>query len=206
MKELFKRYPMLKPLEKDISTALEIMLNCYYSGGKIMLIGNGGSASDCAHMTGELLKDFYIKRPIGEDFYYKLSSISESARQTANKLQQGIACIDLTAFNSTLTAIGNDTGFEFAFAQTLYSLYKPNDILIAFTTSGTSKNIIKTLEVAKALGSKTITFTGENGLKDESLSTVTLKVPEHETFKAQELHLPIYHYLCKRLEEILFEV
>ena len=205
MENLIKRYPALKGMEYKITNALNIMEDCYRNGGKIMLIGNGGSSADCSHIAGELLKDFYIKRPIESEFSKKLSAISKSAEETALKLQKGIPCIDLTALTGALTALGNDTGYEYAFAQLFYSLYRENDVLIAFSTSGTSKNVIKTLEVAKALNAKTITFTGENGLKDESLSTVTLAVPETETYLAQELHLPIYHYLCKRLEEILFK-
>ena len=206
MKELLSRYPALQGLEKEISTALNVMLNCYNNGGKIMLIGNGGASADCGHIAGELLKDFYIKRPIDSGFYKTLSNISLSAEDTANKLQKGVPCIDLTAFNSAITALGNDVGYEYTFAQLFYSLYKPNDILIAFTTSGTSQNVIKALEVAKALNAKTISFTGKNGILNKNLSTVDISVPETETYKAQELFIPIYHYLCKEIERILFKV
>ena len=206
MKELLSRYPALKGLENEISTALNVMLNCYNNGGKIMLIGNGGASADCSHIASELLKGFYIKRSIDNNFYKTLSNISLSAEDTANKLQRGVPCIDLTAFNSTLTALGNDVGYEYAFAQLFYSLYKPNDILIALTTSGTSQNVIKALEVAKALNAKTITFTGKNGILNKNLSTVDISVPETETYLVQELFAPIYHYLCKELERILFKV
>lgn len=205
MENLLSRYPALKCVENEISNALNIILDCYNKGGKIMLIGNGGSCSDCAHVAGELLKDFYIKRPIDKEFYNKLSALGESGKETAEKLQKGIPCIDLTAFNSTLTALGNDTGYDVALAQIFYSLYKENDVLIAFTTSGKSKNIIKTLEVAKVLNAKTITFTGKNGIINKQLSSADISVPETETYKIQELHLPVYHYLCKQAEEILFK-
>lgn len=204
MQKLIEKYPALKGMEDKINSALSIMENCYRSGGKIMLIGNGGSSADCSHISGELLKNFYIKRPLDSDFYKTLSNISLSAEDTANKLQKGVPCIDLTAFNSAITALGNDVGYEYAFAQLFYSLYKEGDILIAFTTSGKSKNVIKALEVCKALNSKTITFTGKNGVISEDLSTVTLNVPETETYLVQELCLPIYHFLCKQLEENLF--
>ena len=204
MENLIKRYPALKGMEEKINNALSIMENCYRNGAKIMLVGNGGSSADCSHIAGELLKDFYIKRPIKSEFSKKLSAISSSATETALKLQEGIACVDLTALTGALTALGNDTGYEYAFAQLFYSLYSDGDVLIAFTTSGTSKNVIKTLEVAKAFNAKTITFTGKNGIKHPELATVDLSVPETETYLAQELHLPIYHYLCKKLEEVLF--
>lgn len=205
MDNLLERYPSLTPIKNQIEKALDIIIECYNNGGKLLLIGNGGSCSDCAHIAGELLKDFYIKRPIDQDFYNKLSAVSESAKQTATKLQKGVPCVDLTAFNSTLTALGNDTGYDVGFAQLFYSLYKPNDVLIAFSTSGKSQNIIKTLEVAKALNAKSISFTGKNGLVNNDLSTAVIAVGETETYKVQELHLPVYHYLCKKAEEILFK-
>ena len=203
MENLVAKYPKLKGLENKINLALEIMRNAYKNGGKFLVIGNGGSCSDCAHFTAELLNKFNAKRPIDKDFYNKLASVSKSAKDTANVLQKGIPCIDLTALSSTLTAISNDVGFEYGFSQLFYSLYREGDVLIAFTTSGKSKNVIKALEVAKALNAKTITFTGKNGLLNEDLATVNLSVNEEETYAIQELHLPLYHYVCSELEKDL---
>ena len=204
MEYLVKNYPLLKGLENKIDLALEIMRNAYKNGGKFLVIGNGGSSADCAHFSAELLNKFNTKRPLDKDFYKSLSGISSSAKDTANVLQKGIACVDLTALSSTLTAISNDVGFEYAFSQLFYSLYREGDVLIAFTTSGKSKNVIKALEVAKALGAKTITFTGKNGLLNEELATVNLAVNEEETYLIQQLHFPLYHYICKELEKDLF--
>ncbi|MBO5713640.1 MAG: SIS domain-containing protein [Clostridia bacterium] len=204
MDKLIKKHPELAGLENKINNAIEILKRCYESGNKILLIGNGGSSADCAHFAGELLNKFNVKRPISNDFYAKLSTISSSALDTANVLQKGIPCIDLTSFTSALTAISNDVGYNYAFANLFYSLYNDGDVLVAFTTSGKSKNVIKALEVAKALNAKTITFTGKNGIFIKDLATVDLSVNETETYLIQELHLPIYHYVCKRLEELLF--
>ena len=204
MENLVAKHPKLKGLENKINLALEIMRNAYKNGGKFLVIGNGGSSADCAHFTAELLNKFNAKRKIDGEFYNKLASISKSAEETANVLQKGIPCIDLTALSSTLTAISNDVGFEYSFSQLFYSLYREGDVLIAFTTSGKSKNVIKALEVAKALNAKTITFTGKNGLIDENLATVNLSVNEEETYAIQELHLPLYHYVSSELEKDLF--
>jgi D-sedoheptulose 7-phosphate isomerase len=106
------------------------MLDCYRNGGKILICGNGGSSADSAHIAGELLKDFAKKRPIDDDFKAKLSAISNSAKDTACVLQKGVPCIDLTALNATLTAIGNDINFDYGFAQIFYSLASKNDLLI----------------------------------------------------------------------------
>lgn len=202
--ELIKRYPALCEQKNNIENAIKMLLDCYHKGGKILICGNGGSASDSAHIAGEMLKDFAIKRPIDDDFKQKLSSISESAKQTAEVLQKGVPCVDLTALTSALTAVGNDASFEVGYAQLFYALAKENDVLIGMSTSGNSKNVVKAVEVAKALGVKTIGFTGAKGGKLEELCDVCLKAPETETYKIQEYHLPIYHYICLEVEKTLF--
>ncbi len=202
--ELFTRYPALVDIKDDIDSALNLMLDCYRNGGKILICGNGGSSADSAHIAGELLKDFAKKRPIDDDFKAKLSAVSSSAKETASVLQKGVPCIDLTALNATLTAIGNDINFDYGFAQIFYSLASKNDLLIGLSTSGNSKNVVKAVEVAKALNIKTIGFTGANGGKLNDLCDVCIKAPATETYKVQEYHLPIYHYLCLQIENTLF--
>jgi D-sedoheptulose 7-phosphate isomerase len=202
--ELFTRYPALVDIKDDIDSALNLMLDCYRNGGKILICGNGGSSADSAHIAGELLKDFAKKRPIDDDFKAKLSAISNSAKDTACVLQKGVPCIDLTALNATLTAIGNDINFDYGFAQIFYSLASKNDLLIGLSTSGNSKNVVKAVEVAKALNIKTIGFTGAKGGNLNDLCDVCIKAPATETYKVQEYHLPIYHYLCLQIENTLF--
>ena len=202
--ELFTRYPALVDIKDDIDSALNLMLDCYRNGGKILICGNGGSSADSAHIAGELLKDFAKKRPIDDDFKAKLSAISNSAKDTACVLQKGVPCIDLTALNATLTAIGNDINFDYGFAQIFYSLASKNDLLIGLSTSGNSKNVVKAVEVAKALNIKTIGFTGAKGGNLNDLCDVCIKAPAIETYKVQEYHLPIYHYLCLQIENTLF--
>lgn len=202
--ELFSRYPALNVIKDDILKALSKMLDCYKKGGKILICGNGGSASDSAHIAGELLKDFAKKRPIDDDFKQKLSAISDSGKETACVLQKGVPCIDLTALTSALTAVGNDADFKFGYAQLFYALASKDDILIGLSTSGNSKNVVKAIEVAKALNIATIGFTGANGGKLSELCDVCIKAPETETYKIQEYHLPIYHFLCLEIEKTLF--
>lgn len=202
--ELFTRYPALIDIKDDIDSALNLMLDCYRNGGKILICGNGGSSADSAHIAGELLKDFAKKRPIDDDFKAKLSAVSSSAKETASVLQKGVPCIDLTALNATLTAIGNDIDFSYGYAQIFYSLAGKNDLLIGLSTSGNSTNVVKAIEVAKALNVKTIGFTGAKGGKLNELCDVCIKAPATETYKVQEYHLPIYHYLCLQIENVLF--
>ena len=199
--ELCTRYPALRAVKSDIENAVNIILDSYRSGGKILLCGNGGSAADCEHISGEFLKGFLMKRePTGEE----LLALKETLGERAEKLQRGVAAIPLTSLSSSLSAFANDVDAELVYAQLVYALGKKGDVLLSISTSGNSKNVALAVKCAKALGIKTIALTGEGGGALLSLADVTVKAPECETYKIQEYHLPIYHAICADVEEILF--
>ena len=199
--ELCTRYPALRAVKSDIENAVNIILDSYRSGGKILLCGNGGSAADCEHISGEFLKGFLMKRePTGEE----LLALKETLGERAEKLQRGVAAIPLTSLSSSLSAFANDVDAELVYAQLVYALGKKGDVLLSISTSGNSKNEALSVKCAKALGIKTIALTGEGGGALLSLADVTVKAPECETYKIQEYHLPIYHAICADVEEILF--
>ena len=180
---------------------------CYKAGGKILLCGNGGSAADCEHISGELLKGFLSKRALQYDDRNKLYEVMayDEATDMANKLQRAIPCIPLTAMSASITAFANDVDPNMAFAQLTYALGTSKDILIALSTSGNSANIVNALKVAKAMGMTTIAFTGNKANTECSkVATITIHAPASETYLVQELHLPIYHYLCAELERRVF--
>jgi D-sedoheptulose 7-phosphate isomerase len=112
--------------------------------------------------------------------------------------------ISLNSHPSFATAFGNDVNFEMIFAQQLYVLGDKNDICIGFSTSGNSVNVIKALQVAKAKQIKTVAFTGSDGGECAKIADCCIKVPETETYRIQEYHLPIYHALCAMLEEYFY--
>ena len=201
MKTFYERYPELLDQKKNIEMAIDLLENCFKNSGKILVCGNGGSSSDSAHITGELMKNFINRRPLSESTYNKINQ--EFDEEISSKLQFGIPCIDLTSQSPLLTAFSNDVDPDFIYAQEVvgYSKDSPNDVLIALSTSGNSKNVVNAVKVAKALGLKTISLTGKKESELSRLSSICIKAPEEETYKVQEYHLPIYHYICMELEK-----
>lgn len=193
--ELLKRYPGLKECRVDIDAALKLMINTYKTGGKVLVCGNGGSAADSEHIVGELMKGFMLKREVTDE------RIPENLRKN---LQGALPAISLPSQNAILSAFINDVEPDMMYAQLVYGYSKDNDLLICLSTSGNSKNCVNAAEVAKCMGIKVLSLTGANESKLSKLSDCTIKVPETETFKVQEYHLPIYHYLCAMTEYCFF--
>ena len=204
LSELQEKYPVLCGLKENILKAFTIIENTYKNGGKVLLCGNGGSAADCEHIVGELLKSFNKRRVIEKDVFDKLEEFGEDGKLLQNTLEGGLPAISLTSHLALSTAFANDKQPCAVFAQQLYALAKKDDVLIALSTSGNSKNCVLAAMVAKAKSLKVISFTGEKQSKLSNLSDVTINVPETETYKVQELHMPIYHALCLMLEEEFF--
>lgn len=198
IEELFERYPQLKGCEGEIKTAFELLLACYEGGGKVLTCGNGGSAADAEHIVGELLKKFRRHRDIDADIAAKLPA------ELAAKLEGALPAVSLVSMSGILTAFANDVAWETAFAQQVYGLGAAGDVLIALSTSGQSANCVAAAQVAKAKGMKVVALTGAAGGKLAALADAAIAVPETETFKVQELHLPVYHALCAALESALF--
>jgi phosphoheptose isomerase len=179
------------------------MLNQAFRLNKtLFLCGNGGSAADAEHMAGELLKGFLLPRKLNSDIKKILKEkYGDDGIQLADKLQEGFRTITLNSHPSFLTAYSNDVDYNAAFAQQIYVLGNKGDILIGFTTSGNSPNILNAFKVAAAAGITTIAMTGLTGGKAADIANCCIQVPEKETYKIQELHLPIYHALCAALED-----
>ena len=194
--DLFERYPQLNICTKDIKKALALMIDTYKNGGKILVCGNGGSASDADHIVGELMKGFLKDRKVTDE------RIPQELRE---KLQGALPAISLCAHTSLMTATMNDNDADMIFAQQVYGYANENDLLIALSTSGNSKNVVNAVKVAKALSVKTIALTGETGGMLKELADVAICAPSTETYKIQEYHLPIYHYLCAKIEKEFFE-
>jgi len=205
LNELMTRYPQLKVCEKAILSAEKMMLDTYREGGKILVCGNGGSAADSDHIVGELMKGFLLKRKMNDNTAKKFKdALGDGAEELVEKLQCGIPAISLPAQSAVLSAYVNDVDAELMYAQLVFGYAKEGDMLIAISTSGNSKNAYAAAKVAKALGIKTLALTGAADSKLSALCDCTVKVPETETFKVQELHLPVYHYLCASVERTLF--
>ena len=206
LEELLKRYPALSEIREEIISAEEAVTECYKSGGKLLLCGNGGSCADCEHIVGELMKGFLKKRPLSEAKKAEMKANNPCLEEDIlNKLQQALPAISLPSITALNSAFCNDVDAELVYAQPLMSLGRKNDLLIAISTSGSSKNVCAAAKVAKALGIKVIGLTGGSGGKLKNIADICVCVPETETFKIQELHLPVYHYICAAVESKFFK-
>ena len=205
IQQLITRHPQLKDIAANINSAFEILRDSYKSGGKLLIAGNGGSASDAEHIAGELMKTFYKDRALPSSFINEVKKIdSEIADYLITKLQPGLPAIALSGHASLNTACINDICGYITFAQQVYAYAKDNDVFLGISTSGNSKNVLYAAAVAKAKGLKIIGLTGESGGKLKQFCDICICVPETETYKVQELHLPVYHTLCMMLEDYFF--
>lgn len=201
LEQLLSRHSILFPLKEAIANAAEIIVNSYRNGGKVLVCGNGGSASDADHIVGELMKSFETHRPLAINLQEKLKEVSpERGQLLAEKLQQGLPAISLTVHNALITAISNDISGDMIFAQQITGLGNKGDVLIGLSTSGNAQNVVDAFIVAKAKGLITIGLTGKTGGKMKDFCDVLINVPEKRTPYVQELHLPVYHVLCMMVE------
>lgn len=202
---LIDRYPKLIVCREDIISAYEILEEAYSSGRKLLVSGNGGSASDSEHIVGELMKEFKLKRRVFGEQAAALKEIDLELGQTlAEGLQGALPAISLTGHSSLTTAFMNDAMPELVFAQQVNGYGKPGDVFLGISTSGNSKNVLYAAVNAKAKGLKVIGLTGSKENKLMKYADVCIRVPETETYKIQELHLPVYHCLCLMLEDKFF--
>ena len=203
--KLFNKYPELVECQLSIENSFNAIKLAYESGRKVLLAGNGGSAADCEHVVGELMKGFMSKRPLPQEMKDKLAAVSDGDNYLGNHLQGALPAISLVSHSALMTAFSNDVAPDMVFAQQVYGYGKAGDVFIGFSTSGNSNNINHAVKVAKALGLVTIGFTGKSGGALKTLCDVTISVPFDSTPDIQERHLPIYHTLCIMLEEAFFE-
>jgi len=205
LEELMERYHALEECRAEIERAGELMMETYRAGGKIMVCGNGGSCADSDHIVGELMKGFLKLRPIkGKKRDALCQALGDSGEEIVDKLQGGIPAISLPAQAAVLSAFANDVDASLVYAQLVYGYARKGDLLIGLSTSGNSKNVVAAARVAKAVGISALALTGSRESKLSAICDRTVRVPETETFKVQELHLPIYHYLCAYMENEIF--
>ena len=181
----------------QLDKAIEMKIESYKNGGKLMVCGNGGSASDSAHIVGELVKGFLKKRPLPADWSEALGGAN---------LQMGLPAIDLTAQGAVIAAVVNDLGGEYMYAQQVMAYGNPGDVIIGISTSGNAKNCELALKAAALKGVKTIALTGKGGGRLGQIADVLVESCETETYKVQEEHIRLYHELCARVEGAFFEV
>ena len=169
----------LREMESEIDQAVATIVECLRRGGKVLSCGNGGSAAESAHFSTELLCRFEKDRP-------------------------SLASMNLTADGSFLTATGNDYDFASLFSRQIDGLGRTGDVLVAFTTSGNSQNVLKALRSARTLGMKSIALLGRDGGEAKELADISLIVPAQSTAHIQEAHQVLLHVLCGEIEKQMF--
>lgn len=204
IRELVNRFPVLERETTHIEESTRLMIEASSGGGTLFFCGNGGSAADAEHIVGELLKGFILRRRMKEELAEKFKSYGAQGAELAEKLQCGLRAISLTSHPGFATAFSNDVDGTMVFAQQLLALGRKNDVVMGISTSGCSRNIHNCFITAKAIGVKTILLTGDTEASCAELADCVIRVPETETFKIQELHLPVYHAICLILEDFFY--
>ena len=199
VEDLLARRPELAPCAVDVADVCGAVIDCFERGGKLLLCGNGGSAADCEHIAGELLKGFLKKRPVPAD---ECPSLDE---ETLGKLQMGLPVVPLTGFPAFNSAFCNDADPDLVYAQLTLALGRPGDILFCISTSGNAQNVVAAARVARSRGLAVVALTGASGGALAPLADVAVTVPADRTHLAQELHLPVYHCICAAVEEHFFK-
>lgn len=204
--ELIKRYPILERVREDIDVVYGILERCYENGGKLLIAGNGGSAADAEHIVGELMKGFVKRRPVTEEMKEALEKADPvRGKELSEKLQGGLPAIALVDHAALSTAFANDVDGMLSYAQQVNGYGKLGDVFLGISTSGNAENVMYAAVTAKAKGMKVVGLTGKDGGKLAGIADAAVIVPEMETYKIQELHLPVYHALCLMLEHRFYE-
>ena len=205
LSRLIERYPVLAVCRDDIHAALELLVRLYRSGNKLLVCGNGGSASDSEHIVGELMKGFLKPRPLPPEEAERLAGAGGAlGREIAARLQGALPALALTSQVALGTAVSNDIHGDMVFAQAVHGLGRAGDALLGISTSGNARNVINACVVARSREMKTILLTGRTGGNLLAHADVAIRVPADTVVEIQELHLPVYHTLCMELEEIFF--
>jgi len=213
--ELGRRLPVLQPMLEDLAEAWRLLVTSFDQGGRLLLCGNGGSASDSEHIAGELLKGFNLKRPVPvedkETILLRFAAgrpVKDAARadleSALGRLQLGLPAIPLVSQAALGSAVANDLGADLAYAQQVMALGCPGDVLLGISTSGNALNVLQAIRLARGLGVTTIGLTGADGGRLAAEADLCLRVPAMRTPDVQELHLPVYHTLCAMLEQHYF--
>jgi len=204
--EFIRRHSRLEFLLPVLLEVLQKLVTCFTQNGTLFVCGNGGSYADALHITGELMKSFERKRPLPATDQEKLRELP-FGEDLAQYLEVGLRAIPLGLNGSLNSALENDIPLRYMmFAQELYALGRPGDVLIGISTGGNAKNVIMAMSVARIKGIITIALTGENGGQMATVADLALRVPGNRTFQVQEEHIAVYHLLCAMVEAYWFKI
>ncbi|TVQ21833.1 MAG: SIS domain-containing protein [Spirochaetaceae bacterium] len=198
------RHPTLAQCRADISAAYQTLAGTFRRGGRLLICGNGGSFSDAEHIAGELAKAFLLPRPLTGEQKARFCEAGDIGAALAKGLQRALPAIPLGTAGALSSAIANDNGQEFIYAQQVLAYGTAGDTLLAISTSGRSVNVVYAAQTAKTMGLTVVALTGKDAGPLGERSDITIRVPAEETLLVQELHLPVYHALCAMVEQEMF--
>ncbi len=197
-------HPDMVPILPGIVKAYRCIADCFARGNTLFLCGNGGSFCDSIHISAEFLKSFERKRELSEAEKGKFRGLPYGD-EVADALEKGFPTVVLGLNPALTSAVQNDNRTRYMeFAQHLYAMARPGDVLIGISTSGNARNVMFAVTVAKALGLTTIGLTGEGGGELSGAVDIPIKAPARVTKDVQEKHLPIYHLICAMVEARFF--
>lgn len=206
VEELFSPGGGLEGVRDDALRAAELIKSAFTQGGKLMVCGNGGSWADSEHIVGELMKGFHLKRPLPLADRDELVRLwGPEGEEMADRLQGALPAISLGSCGALLTAFANDVDARFAFAQQAIGYARAGDAAIGISTSGNADNVRFALMAAKSRGAVTIGLAGQGGGRLAEVADCCILAPDDRTFRVQEHHARIYHFLCAYVESELFE-
>ena len=197
--DFYEESPWLVPFREPIGRAYSLLRTALQSGGQVLLCGNGGSASDCEHIAGELAKPCALERPLSTNVRSALLEAGDDGYLGVN-LRSGLPVVPLVSQAALITAIANDQGGDLIFAQQVIAYGRPGDLLWALSTSGNSANVVHALRAARALGMRTLGFAGPTVGKLSMLCDVAIELPGNSVPAIQHSHQLLYHALCLAIE------
>lgn len=202
----FAENPAFAPIRERIAEALEILTAAFAGGGKLLVCGNGGSCADSDHIVGELMKGFLLRRPLPQEMREAFrEKFGEDGERIAQGLQGGLPAISLGAHGALSTAFSNDCDPALVYAQQTLAYACKGDVLLGISTSGNAENVRAAMMTARVRGVRCIALTGRDGGKIAPLADCVVIAPERETYRIQECHLAIYHYLCAAVESEFYQ-
>lgn len=194
------KYPTIAEIELPLRRCIQLLTDCFANGGKLLICGNGGSCADADHVVGELVKAFRMKRPLSIPLATALQVQGNQGKLLATILQEGFPAINLGAHSALMTAVTNDMGGEYIYAQQVVAYGREGDIFLGISTSGNAADVLYAGLVSKAKGMITIGLTGRTGGKMVNEFDLTLHANASTTEDIQDIHSVIYHAICSCVE------
>lgn len=195
-----EKSPAVAKIKEPLWDCVCLLCDCFEHGGQLLVCGNGGSCADADHIVGELVKAFKLKRPLTVSLATALQEQGHQGELLAENLQGGLPAINLGAHSSLMTAVVNDMGGEYIYAQQVAAYGREGDVFLGISTSGNAADVLHAGLVAKSKGMKTVGLTGRTGGKMEEQFDLMLHADSTITEEIQDQHSTIYHAICAAVE------